>query len=207
MNLPDRRSDLLVTQVDILRDAVRPALAAAGFATIYGISANLSIIRWSHMPVKQYRGSAAEFRCQSPADPVFVPGIPLPEGLAKWHTRPCYRTIIRRWRGDFRLSDANFSLPAGKNRKFYEVARNTNAPTIMIAEKGATLEGEQARSARYQSGQAAEHGIEQGAKARALIEVLENRAGLLLENAVTDFVGSASQESTHTVLGRLHMKL
>jgi hypothetical protein len=75
------------------------------------------------MPVKQYRGSAAEFRCQFPAAPVLGPGIPLPDGLAKWCTRPCYRRIIRRWRGDFPLSNANFSLPAGKNRKFYEVAR------------------------------------------------------------------------------------
>jgi hypothetical protein len=39
------------------------------------------------------------------------------------------------------------------------------------------------------SGQAAEHGVEQGAKARALIEAGENRAGLLLENSMTDFVG------------------
>jgi len=66
VNLLDRRSDLLVTQIDILRDAVRPALAAAGFATIYGIRADLSIIKWSDMPVKQYRDTAAEFRCQFP---------------------------------------------------------------------------------------------------------------------------------------------
>jgi len=91
------------------------------------------------MPVKQYRGSAAEFRCQFPAGPVLVPGIPLPDGSAKSHARPCYRAIIRRWRGDFPLSYANFSLPAGKNRKLYEVARNTNAPMIMIAEKGAAM--------------------------------------------------------------------
>ena len=95
VNLLDRRSDLLVTQIDILRDAVRPALAAAGFATIYGIRADLSIIKWSDMPVKQYRGSAAKFRCQFPADPVLVPRIPLPDGSRKWHTRPCYRAIIR----------------------------------------------------------------------------------------------------------------
>ena len=67
------------------------------------------------MPVKQHRGSAAEFRCQFPAGPVLVPGIPLPEGSEKLHATPCYRAIIRRWRGDFRLSDANSSLPAGKN--------------------------------------------------------------------------------------------
>ena len=95
------------------------ALGAAKFATIYEVRAELSIIRWSEMPVKQYRGSAAEFRCQFPADPVLVPGIPLPDGLAKWHTRPCYRTIIRRWKGNFPLSDANFSLPAGKTSGFY----------------------------------------------------------------------------------------
>jgi hypothetical protein len=93
------------------------ALGAAEFATIYGIGASLSIIIWSNMPVKQYRGSAAEFRCQFPAGPVLVPGIPLPDGSAKSHARPCYRAIIRRWRGDFPLSYANFSLPAGKNRK------------------------------------------------------------------------------------------
>jgi len=72
------------------------ALGAAEFATIYGIGASLSIIIWSNMPVKQYRGSAAEFRCQFPAGPVLVPGIPLPDGSAKSHARPCYRAIIRR---------------------------------------------------------------------------------------------------------------
>src|ERR1700730_1385621 len=107
VNLLDRRSDLLVTQIDILRDAVRPALAAAGFATIYGIRADLSIIRWSDMPVKQCRDRAAEFRCQFPADPVLVLGIPLPDGSAKWHARHCYRTIIWGWRGDFGLSGAD----------------------------------------------------------------------------------------------------
>jgi hypothetical protein len=42
------------------------ALGAAEFATIYSINANLSIIRWSDMPAKQYPASAAEFRCQFP---------------------------------------------------------------------------------------------------------------------------------------------
>jgi hypothetical protein len=84
------------------------------------------------MPTEQCRDSAADFRCKSPADPVLMPGIPLPDGIAKWHARPCYRAIIRRWRGDFPLSDANFSLPAGKTE-------NSNVPTIMIAEKGAAM--------------------------------------------------------------------
>jgi hypothetical protein len=35
------------------------------------------------MPKKQYRGDAAEFRCQLPAEPVLVPGIPLPDGSTK----------------------------------------------------------------------------------------------------------------------------
>ena len=89
VSLLDGRSDLSVTQVDSLRDGVLPALGAAEFVT-------LSIIRWSHMLVTQCRGSAAEFRCQSPADPVLGPGIPLPEGSEKLHARPCYRMIIRR---------------------------------------------------------------------------------------------------------------
>jgi hypothetical protein len=57
------------------------------------------------------------------------------------------------------------------------------------------------------SGQAAEHGIEQGPKARALVEAGENSAGLLLENPMTDFVGGTFQERTHTFWGCLHMKL
>ena len=94
---------------------------------IYRINAYLSIIRWFKMPVEQYLGSTAEFRCQLPADRVLVPGIPLPDGLAIWRARPCYGAIIRRWKGDFPPSDANLSLPAGTNRKFHEVACRTSA--------------------------------------------------------------------------------
>jgi hypothetical protein len=57
------------------------------------------------------------------------------------------------------------------------------------------------------SGQAVEHGVEQGAKVGALVEVGENRGGLLLESPITDFVGCTFEERTHTFLGRLHMKL
>jgi hypothetical protein len=57
------------------------------------------------------------------------------------------------------------------------------------------------------SGHAVEHGVEQGAKARALVQAGKNRRGLLLENSVTDIVGSTFQERTHAFLGRLHMKL
>ena len=57
------------------------------------------------------------------------------------------------------------------------------------------------------SGQAVEYDVEQGAKAGALVEAGENRAGLLLESSMTDFVGSAFQQRPHTFLGRLHMKL
>ncbi len=64
------------------------------------------------MPKRQYRDRAAEFHCQFPADPVSVPGIPLPNGSGKWQARPCYRN-------DFPLSDAKFSLPAGKTSGFY----------------------------------------------------------------------------------------
>jgi DNA-binding transcriptional LysR family regulator len=39
-------------------------------------------------------------------------------------------------------------------------------------------------------GQAVKHRVEQGAKARALAEVGENGVGLLLENSMTDFLGS-----------------
>jgi hypothetical protein len=71
---------------------------------------------WSDMLIKRCRDSAAEFRCQSPAALVLVPGIPLPDGSGKWHTRPCYRGIIRRSRGDFRRSNAISSLTAGRDR-------------------------------------------------------------------------------------------
>jgi hypothetical protein len=57
------------------------------------------------------------------------------------------------------------------------------------------------------SGHAVEHGVEQGAKARALVQAGKNLPGLLLENSVTDIVGSTFQERTHAFLGRLHMKL
>ena len=40
-----------------------------------------------------------------------------------------------------------------------------------------------------------------------MVDAGENRVGLLLENSITDFVGSTFQERTHTFLGRLHMKL
>src|SRR5207249_7482130 len=70
-----------------------------------------------------------------------------------------------------------------------------------------TPQGEQARSARPKSGQAVERGIEQGAKACALIEVRENSGGLLLESSMADFVSSTFEERPHAVLGRLHMKL
>jgi hypothetical protein len=40
-----------------------------------------------------------------------------------------------------------------------------------------------------------------------VVEAGENRAGLLLENSMTDFVSSTPQERTHTFLGRFHMKL
>jgi hypothetical protein len=56
-------------------------------------------------------------------------------------------------------------------------------------------------------GQAAEYGVEQGAKARTLVYAGENRGGLLLEYSITDFVRCAFQERTHTFLGRFHMKL
>src|SRR3984893_17584176 len=39
-------------------------------------------------------------------------------------------------------------------------------------------------------GQTVEHRVKQGAKACALAKAVEDRAGLLLENAITDFVGS-----------------
>jgi hypothetical protein len=42
---------------------------------------------------------------------------------------------------------------------------------------------------------------------RASVEAGENRLRLLLEHAITDFMGSAVQERTHTFLGRLEMKL
>ena len=45
----------------------------------------------------------------------------------------------------------------------------------------------------HKSGQAVERGVEQAAQARALVEAGENRAGLLLEHSMTDFVGSAFQ--------------
>jgi hypothetical protein len=56
-------------------------------------------------------------------------------------------------------------------------------------------------------GQAAEYGVEQGAKARTLVAAGEDRGGLLLENSMTDFVRCTFQERTHTFLGRFHMKL
>jgi hypothetical protein len=69
----------------------------------------------------------------SAAGPVLVPGIPLPDGLAKWHARPCDHAIIWPWRGDFPRSDANSSLTAEENGKFQCAA------IIMIAEKGAAM--------------------------------------------------------------------
>ena len=56
-------------------------------------------------------------------------------------------------------------------------------------------------------GQTVEHGVEQRTKARALIEVGENSAGLLLERAVANFAGSTIKQRPHAVLGRLHVKL
>ena len=55
----------------------------------------------------------------------------------------------------------------------------------MILFEGAILVG-----SAGELGQAVEHRVEQGAKARAMAEVGENGVGLLLENSMTDFLGS-----------------
>ena len=56
-------------------------------------------------------------------------------------------------------------------------------------------------------GQAAEYGVEQGAKNRTLVNAGENRGGRLLANSMTDFVRCTFQERAHAFLGRFHMKL
>ena len=51
----------------------------------------------------------------------------------------------------------------------------------------------------YKSCQAVEHGIEQRAKAHALIEAGEDRGGLLLERTKTYFVGGTFQKHPQSV--------
>src|SRR6266446_91231 len=52
---------------------------------IYTTCANISIIKWLSMRIKQSRDRAAEFRCHSAAGPVWCPKIPLPTDSVKSH--------------------------------------------------------------------------------------------------------------------------